>query len=121
VPSEVTLASAVGGLGKVREHRSEPRVDVARLAYVIELGDGKVEAIARVLDESTQGIGLLLPRALAVGVRVEIRVRGALGLEFLHRGTVMHGEAAEAGFFRVGVRFDEAPESVKSEEEPWPT
>jgi hypothetical protein len=80
-----------------------------------------VECIARVLDESILGAGLLLPRRIEVGAHVEVRVRAPGGVERTHAGVVVHGEPGDAGFFRVGVRFDDGPESVKSEEERWPT
>jgi hypothetical protein len=89
--------------------RSWERVKHVCLAWVEGESGEPIEGLARTLDLSSHGAGLVLSRELPVSTRlvVELLLPGTLRLKAT--GEVVHSVPLEGSQFRVGVRFFSAP------------
>jgi hypothetical protein len=92
-----------------RPERSWDRVKHTCLAWVEGEPQGAAHGLARTVDLSPSGAGLVLSRALEPKsqVVVELLLPGTLRLRA--SGEIVHCIPLEGGQFRVGVRFFSAP------------
>jgi hypothetical protein len=91
-----------------RPQRSIERVACVCLAWVEGHREDAMRGLARTVDISTRGVGLILSSAFESGVRVTIELLMPGHLRLRATGEVAHVERIEDGY-RVGVRFDAAP------------
>jgi hypothetical protein len=94
-----------------RGRRATERVEFACLAWVEGQRDEAISGIARTVDLSSQGVGLLLATTFEPGVRVTVELLMPAHLRLRASGEVAHVTPATEGF-RVGVRFDAPPTLV---------
>jgi len=97
---------------RVNEHaeRSWERVKHTCLAWVEgEPQSGASHGLARTVDLSPSGAGLILSKALAPASQVVIEILLPGTLRLRAAGEVVHCVPIEGGQFRVGVRFFSAP------------
>lgn len=79
------------------------------LAWVEVEGGGATQGIARILDLSATGVGLVLAAPLEIGAKVAIELLVLGSLRLAARGDVAHVTASDRGAYRIGVRFAAAP------------
>lgn len=91
-----------------RSKRATERVACVCLAWVEGHRDEAMRGIARTVDVSTRGVGLILSSAFESGVRVTIELLMPGHLRLRATGAVAHVERVTDGY-RVGVRFDAPP------------
>lgn len=96
--------------------RAVPRDDATFIAWVQYVGtnpDRPGGSLARTVDLSPEGVGLIIPRAFAAGdlVRIDFFVHSPIQLRAT--GHVRHCTPCEDGF-RLGVALDGAPYLVRS-------
>lgn len=99
-----------------QEARAAARVKHACLAWVEGPGVS-VEGLARTIDVSASGAGLILSKPLPTGERVVVDLLLMGQLKLRATGVVMHSTKINDSQVRVGVRFDHSPVLVDSEEQ----
>jgi hypothetical protein len=92
-----------------RPERGWDRVKHTCLAWVEGEPEGAAHGLARTVDLSPSGAGLVLSRNLEPGSRVVVELLLPGTLRLRATGEVVHGVPLEGGQFRVGVRFFSAP------------
>jgi hypothetical protein len=95
-----------GGQGP--EGRRAGRAKHACLAWVEGPGID-LQGIARMLDLSSRGVGLVLTTKVPAGERVVVDILVAGHLKLRASGVVRHCAPMSVGQFRCGVEFDAAP------------
>ena len=95
--------------GEAASKRASERVRHTCLAWVEVAGGSSTQGIARILDLSAKGVGLVLSTPIERGVEVSIELLVLGSLRLAARGEVAHVTVAENGRYRVGVRFAAAP------------
>jgi hypothetical protein len=90
--------------------RNATRVRCACLAWV-EGGDESLRAsgIARTVDVSARGVGLVLSRTFEIGSHIVVEFILAGSLRLRGEGEVAHRTELAGGHCRVGVSFFSAP------------
>ncbi len=68
-----------------------------------------VRGIARLVDVTSRGVGLVLAREVPVGSRVAVELVLQEGLRLRGRGDVVHCRPVSGGQTRVGIQLDSAP------------
>ena len=93
------------GAQSERHARVAVRNDYACLAWI----EGEMSGIARTLDLSSRGVGLVMARDVSIGSRcvVEVVLPGTLCIRA--SGLVRHVTAMGNEQFRIGLQFDIAP------------
>jgi hypothetical protein len=97
------------GLEGLATKRAAERVRHTCLAWVEVEGAAAVQGIARIIDLSARGVGLVLSTRIEPGVHVSVELLVLGNLRLASRGEVVHVTAEEGGRCRVGVRFDAPP------------
>jgi hypothetical protein len=92
-----------------QHQRSWERVKHICLAWIEGESGEAIEGLARTLDLSPAGAGLVLSRELPVGTRVAVELLLPGSLRLKASGEVVHTLPLEGGQFRIGVRFFSAP------------
>jgi hypothetical protein len=99
--------------------RDAARVKLTCLAW-IEDGGAQLQGIARAVDLTTKGVGMILSRAVPTGQRVVVELMLSGPLRLRAQGAVVHSTALPDGQFRVGVKLDAAPVLVDSNDKGGP-
>lgn len=89
--------------------RKKPRVRHTALAWVEGEQEQATRGLARLVDLSPEGAGLIMARRFDAGtpVVVELLLPGSLRLRA--HGNVVHSSTADGDQFRTGVRFGHPP------------
>lgn len=93
------------------ETRRSRRARWIRFAVV----EGAETILARGVDSTRLGVGLIMTRPIPVDKRVKVTLQSAEGEPTVVSGTVRHCQPASPDGFRVGIEFDEAIEDVTDE------
>jgi len=95
--------------------RLAPRESVVLLAFVSS-ADGELitQGVARTMDLSPRGAGLIAPRPLKRGARVRLELLLPCRLRLESSGRVVHSREIGVGEWRVGVAFDRPPQLVSA-------
>ncbi len=88
--------------------RDAERVKMTCLAWIEDSG-ASVQGIARTIDLTPKGVGMVLSAPLPVGVRVAIELLLPGTLRLRAQGAVVHVTPLPGSQFRVGVKLDAAP------------
>jgi len=93
------------------EDRALRREAVVLLAFLRGAdGEAITQGVARTLDISPRGAGLVAPRPVRVGVRVHLELLLPSKLRLESRGAVVHVSDAGVGQWRLGIAFDAPPQ-----------
>ncbi|HJK99065.1 MAG TPA: PilZ domain-containing protein [Polyangiaceae bacterium LLY-WYZ-14_1] len=116
-PSPGTGASDAPAAAAKRRARREP---VTCLVWLEPIGGGEGGAVARAVDLSPRGVGLVIARPLGNGdgVVVELLITPTK-IRLRTTGRVVHSTQMDEDHWRIGVRFDHPPvlvDEVSSEE-----
>lgn len=109
------------------EGRRSPRVTHVALAWCESVDGVRYEGLARVVDLSATGVGLILQSPMSSSTKVTVELLLLERLRLRGEGEVVYCRRTGQGE-RVGIRFAEAPRLVDDEsgakankESVWPT
>ena len=98
-------------------NRAVARQELTCIVWMEKLDVSGFEGVARAVDISSKGAGLLLAEPVTAGatVRLEFLVPPT-NLRLHTTGNVVHSRMTQAGQYRVGIAFDEPPTLADEEE-----
>ena len=95
--------------------RAAPREEVVLLAFLSGAdGEAITQGVARTLDISPRGAGLITPRPIKKERRVQLELLLPSKLRLQTTGRVVHSSELRPDEWRVGIAFDRPPELISS-------
>lgn len=101
---------------KPHAQRAAQRERVVCLAFVSCEDRPVVQGVARSVDLSPKGAGLITARSVGEGARVHVELLLPSSLRLKTTGTVVHERKLNEDEYRIGVAFERPPHLVSSAE-----